>query len=253
MDRLLCICATNIYPEGQGVRSDLIKFKITAKPLNIIANGNVNGIDTAYFNPENFSAQQNQDLKNSLGIHLNDFVFIFVGRLVGDKGIYELTQAFKKFSLETEWIKLILVGRFESDLDPLDRKTLEELTANNNIVSVGFQKDVRPYLAISDSLVFPSYREGFPNVVMQAGAMGLPSIVTNINGCNEIIIEGENGTIIPVQDTDALYQAMRKMKDDNDFRTQLQQNARMMIVSRYKQQVVWEAILAEYKRLERDV
>ena len=144
---------------------------------------------------------------------------------------------------------MILVGSFESDLDPLEQETIQEITTNNNIISVGFQKDVRPYLAISDCLAFPSYREGFPNVVMQAGAMRLPCIVTNINGCNEIIIEGQNGTIIPVKDADALYRAMKTMVDVVGFRTKLQQNARPMIVSRYEQQVVWEAILAEYKSL----
>jgi glycosyltransferase involved in cell wall biosynthesis len=88
-----------------------------------------------------------------------------------------------------------------------------------------FPKDVRPYFAISHCLAFPSYREGFPNVVMQAGAMELPSIVTNINGCNEIIIEGQNGTIIPVKDSDALYLAMNKVVEVVEFRTKLQQNS----------------------------
>jgi glycosyltransferase involved in cell wall biosynthesis len=132
-------------------------------------------------------------------------------------------------------------------------ETLQEIEENPNIISVGFQTDVRPYFAISDALVFPSYREGFPNVVMQAGAMGLPSIVSNINGCNEIIEEGKNGTIIPVKDSDSIYEAMMKMTIDVDFRTALQQNARAIIVSRYEQKVVWEAILAEYKNLEQNV
>lgn len=77
--------------------------------------------------------------------------------------------------------------------------------------------------------------------------------VTNINGCNEIIIEGENGTIVPVKDTEALYKAMHKMLIDDDFRRQLQQKSRQMIVSRYEQKVVWEAILAEYKKIETGV
>jgi glycosyltransferase involved in cell wall biosynthesis len=130
---------------------------------------------------------------------------------------------------------------------------LSAITSNKNVIAVGFQNDVRPYFAISNALVFPSYREGFPNVVMQAGAMRLPSIVTNINGCNEIIIEGENGTIIPVKDSNAIYEAMKKMVSDDTFRTHLQENARPMIVSRYEQKVVWEAILAEYKSLEQHV
>jgi glycosyltransferase involved in cell wall biosynthesis len=248
MDKLLCHFATNVYPEGQGVRNDLINFKITAKPLIILANGNVNGIDTSYFSSENFTEQQNQDLKYSLGIKPDDFVFIFVGRLVGDKGINELVGAFENFEFQNS--KLLLVGPLEINLDPLHDKTLQEIKNNPNIISVGFQKDVRPYFAISNCLAFPSYREGFPNVVMQAGSMGLPSIVTNINGCNEIIMDGQNGIIIPVRDTESLSKAMSKIISNVNFYKQLQLLARSMIVLRYEQDLVWEAILAEYKKLE---
>ncbi|MEG2161658.1 MAG: glycosyltransferase family 4 protein, partial [Chryseobacterium sp.] len=199
MDQLLCWSATNIYPEGNGVKNDLINYKITSKPLNILANGNVNGIDLEYFALNAISNEQQSQLKKELHIQEKDFIFIFVGRLVSDKGINELIQAFSKLKIQNS--KLLLVGPLESDLDPLRYEILKEIETNPNIISVGFQKDVRPYFAISDCLVFPSYREGFPNVVMQAGAMGLPSIVSNINGCNEIIIEGENGTIIPVKDS----------------------------------------------------
>ncbi|MEO5967953.1 MAG: glycosyltransferase, partial [Ferruginibacter sp.] len=111
----------------------------------------------------------------------------------------------------------------------------------------GFKKDVRPYFAISHALLFPSYREGFPNVVMQAGAMGLPSVVSNINGCNEIIIEGENGLIIPVKSSTALYEAMLKLLHDKDLFDKLKANSRGMIVERYEQKLVWEAILNEYR------
>ncbi len=107
-------------------------------------------------------------------------------------------------------------------MDPLQPETWHQINANPNIIAVGHQNDVRPYFTISDCLVFPSYREGFPNVVMQAGAMGLPSIVTDINGCNEIIIEGENGTIIPVKDSEAIHQGMRRMLEDDAYRTSLQ-------------------------------
>ena len=247
MDQLLCWAATNIYPEGSGVKNDLISFNITSKPLKVLANGNVNGIDTHHFTPVQVSAEKQALLKHDLGIQPNDFVFIFVGRLVGDKGINELIEAF--FKLPTPNTKLLLVGPFESELDPLQPKTLQAIENHPNIISVGFQSDVRPYFAISDCLVFPSYREGFPNVVMQAGAMGLPSIVTDINGCNEIIVEGENGTIIPVKNVATLVDAMQKMIYDTSYYHHLRQNARPMIQSRYEQRVVWEALLEEYRRV----
>ena len=262
VEKVTYTCATHIYPNSYGLKEIIIQEQF-CKPdkLKVIGNGSSNGINTSFFDPKLLSEQENQILKRTLGITPDDFVFIFVGRLVGDKGINELIAAFELFSksnnqqptTNNQKSKLLLVGSFESDLDALQPNTLRIIETNKNIISVGFQKDVRPYLAISNCLAFPSYREGFPNVVMQAGAMGLPSIVTNINGCNEIISEGENGIIIPVKNVDALCEAMKKMIVDSDFRMHLQQNARPMIVSRYEQQLVWEAILAEYKRLEHDV
>lgn len=249
MDRLLCWSATNIYPEGEGVKNDLLKYNITRKPLKILANGNVNGIDTSYFNPELYDAAKKQKLRNELSIHSDDFVFIFVGRLVGDKGINELVQAFSNSKFKIQNSKLLLVGSLETELDPLSAETLKEIQENANIISVGFQPDVRPYFAISNALAFPSYREGFPNVVMQAGAMGLPSIVTDINGCNEIIEEGKNGLIIPPKEVVALQKAMERLKTDNDLYNYLQQHARELIVNRYQREEVWQALLEEYQIL----
>jgi glycosyltransferase involved in cell wall biosynthesis len=251
-DRLLCTCATHVYPEGEGVKKDLINYKITNKPLKILANGNVNGIDTSFFSPSNFSESENVRLKKQLGVNKNDFVFIFVGRLVSDKGINELVTAFDKLcntKFKNKTPKLLLVGPFESDLDPLHSHSLTTIQQNPNIISVGLQQDVRPYFTISDVLIFPSYREGFPNVVIQAGSMSLPSIVTNINGCNEIIIAGENGWIIPVKDEVAILNAMQNCLMNTIELNNLSKNTRNLIVSRYEQKVVWEALLKEYQLL----
>jgi glycosyltransferase involved in cell wall biosynthesis len=253
LDRILCFFATHIYPEGEGVKNDLINNNVTKKPLKVIANGSVNGIDTNYFNASVFSNAQNQELKNKLGISETDFIFVFVGRLVKDKGINELIAAFEFLQKEKSNVKLLLVGNFETNLDPLFPKTIAIIKENPAIISVGFQDDVRPYFAISNVLVFPSYREGFPNVVLQAGAMGLASIVTNINGCNEIVSNKINGLIIPKENQLALYEAMKNIINDAFLLNQMQKNARQMIVSRYEQSMVWESILQEYNSFEKNV
>lgn len=247
MDRILCYCATRVYPEGNGVKNDLQAYKITSKPLKIIANGNVNGIDTSYFSPDHFDSAYQNNLKETLGIHANDFVYIFIGRLVKDKGINELIHVFDKLSANNSKLKLLLVGGYENDLDPVADSTKHSIETNPNIISTGWVDDVRPYLAISNCLAFPSYREGFPNVVLQAGAMGLPCVVTNINGSNEIIVNGENGIIIPVKDEDALYDGMLKVYDGTHrFSTS---QCRALITSRFKRKLVWDGILEEYKSL----
>ncbi len=238
MDRLLCSCATNIYPEGEGVKRDLEGYRITNKPLSIIANGNVNGIDTTHFNPTLFEKSED-----------DIFRFVFIGRMVGDKGINELARAFVQLNGNHPKTELVLVGNFEHELDPLKPETLDIINNTGSIHFVGHQSDVRPFLTASDAFVFPSYREGFPNVVMQAGAMGLPQIVTDINGCNEIVEEGKNGVIIPPQDQTALHDAMERFVTSPEKVAEMAKNAREMITSRYEQSIVWEAILSEYKLL----
>lgn len=250
VEKLTYRSATKIYPNSKGLYDFILENKYTSESkLHVISEGSSNGIDTSHFDPKLFDELQKKSLREELYFKQKDFVYVFVGRLVEDKGINEMIAAFKEVNQKNPSTKLLLVGFLEPELDPLLPESVKEIEENPNIVFVGFQKDVRPYFAISDALVFPSYREGFPNVVMQAGAMGLPSIVSDINGCNEIIVEGKNGTIIPVKNEDALYNAMLKFIEDKTFYNQLKQNARTMIANRYEQQVVWEAILEEYQSL----
>jgi len=250
VEKLTYACATKIYPNSYGLNNIVLKNKYTkAKKLKVIANGSSNGIDTSHFDPELYSKDQNRILQKELNIDPLDIVFIFVGRLVRDKGINELINAFRKLDSQYQNIKLLLVGSYEKELDPVLEDTEKEINKNPNIVSVGWQSDVRPYFAISDVLAFPSYREGFPNVVMQAGSMNLASIVTDINGCNEIISEGVNGTIIPVKDTESLYLRMEKFTVDKEYKNQLSQTARTIICDNFERQRVWDALLEEYQQL----
>lgn len=252
VEKLTYSSATKVYPNSQGLYNFILQNKYTSvDKLKVIGQGSSNGIDTTFFSRLQIPEEKQSQLKKELNIHPDDFVFVFVGRLVGDKGINELIEAFS--TLKTQHLKLLLVGPLESELDPLQGETLNEIETNSNIISVGFQKDVRSYFAIANALVFPSYREGFPNVVMQAGAMELPSIVSDINGCNEIIVEGKNGTIIPVKNTEVLKIAMQKMIEDKNLYHQLKKNARPMIQSRYEQSVVWDALLEEYNLLLRQL
>tara|TARA_R110002033_G_scaffold12829_1_gene38834 strand:+ start:805 stop:1377 length:573 start_codon:yes stop_codon:yes gene_type:complete len=189
-------------------------------------------------------------LRERLNIDENDFVFVFMGRLVGDKGINELVLAFDRLCKEHKGIKLLLVGTYENELDPLKPEVLDIITNNTHIITTGWVDEVRPYYAISNALTFPSYREGFPNVVMQAGAMELPCIVTNINGCNEIIKHQETGIIIPVKDEEALYCAMCFIVINKEQSKTMGIACRKYIAANFERKIVWEAILNEYKQLK---
>jgi glycosyltransferase involved in cell wall biosynthesis len=273
VEKLTYACATKVYPNSKGLYDFILKEKLVkAEKLKVIGNGSTNGIDTSHFDPDLYSEESQQDLRKKLGIAENDFVFVFVGRLVKDKGINELVSAFKSLQRSSSPTsqpstphihkstnpqlstspnqpisKLLLVGPLEQDLDPLTDEILQEIETNPDISCVGYQSDVRPYLSIADALVFPSYREGFPNVVLQAGAMGLPSIVSDINGCNEIIENNKNGLIIPVKDEGAITTAMKQLSSDKIIYEKMKNSSRSMITQHYKQNIIWELILKEYK------
>ena len=245
MEMLTCKFATKVIPEGNGVKNTLLREKITSKPLNVILNGNINGIDIDYFKITHEIKEKSSFIKRD-GI----FTFCFVGRLVKDKGINELVCAFIELNKKYSDTRLLLVGSFEDELDPLLPRVKESILQHASIEFVGFQQDIRPYLAASDAFVFPSYREGFPNVVLQAGAMGLPSIVTDINGCNEIIEKGINGVIIPTKNKEALLNSMMYFVEHRDDTVlEMGQRARPVIVERFEQQKVWNALLKEYQSL----
>ena len=243
-DRITCACATHIVPEGEGVKADLINYNITRKPLQVLGYGNVRGIDLNHYrrSPEVMAA--------ALSISRSDvFTFVFVGRVVRDKGINELVEAFVRLHQAIPATRLILVGRFEDNLDPVSGKTRLAIERCDAIEAVGSQSDVRPWLAAADALVFPSYREGFPNVVIEAGALDLPSIVTDINGSREIIVHGKNGVIVPPRNAQALLQAMTQFVQNPQATQAMAANARKMIASRFEKSFVEQCLIDYYKEI----
>ena len=249
MERITCRLSTKVIPEGDGVAKTLRAERITRKPLNKLHNGNINGLDLAHFDKAAIPMNLLSIAKSETGFTDKHFTFIFVGRIVKDKGICELWEAFSRLYQEDPDVRLVLVGDFEQKLDPLPEEVYHTIKAHQAIYCAGWQDDVRPWFAVADALAFPSYREGFPNVVMQAGAMELPCVVSDINGCNEIIIEGENGLIVPPYDASALYHGMKRIMEDKELYNHCKKNARPLIASRYKQEDVWQATLEMYQSL----
>ena len=241
-DRITAACATHVIPEGKGVKNDLLRFHITQKPLRVLGNGNLRGIDLNYYARTDDTEHKAAALRESLGIREDDFVFVFVGRLDRDKGLDDLVGAFRLLEQEYNHLHLLLVGAEEPDGKTLLEKTRDYLSHSDHIhLSDGWQDDVRPWYAASDVLVLPSWREGFPNVVIEAGAMELASIVTNINGCREIVTNHKNGLVVPAKDVESLYFAMKSFVDRPERVRQIASKARMM-AGRYEQGFVRECL-----------
>ncbi len=254
VERITYFCSTNVYPNSKGLETFILQNKLCIlKKIKVLGSGSSNGIDTSYFDPEMVSQAQQVALKNELSIEPKDFVFCFVGRLVKDKGVNELIDAFIQISKKHLNAKLLIVGHTEADLDPLLPVTLHNIEFNKRIIEVGFQKDIRPYLAIADLFTFPSYREGFPNVILQANAMGVPCIVSDINGCNELIKQGENGLIVPAKNSKILKEQMELLLENPNHLKASKAEIRNFIISNFEREVFWELLLKEYKALEKNV
>lgn len=295
MERVTCCCANHVIPEGDGVKRALREDRITGKQLQVVHHGNINGKDTSYLSREATSEllrAENEEtrliedatpfdgrryMRQKLVYTDKDFVFILIARMVRDKGINELAEVMRRLVSHAADLprqpKLLIVGEKEVQSGGYIIPEAQRFLSNSAAVFyAGLQKDVRPYLMAADALVFPSYREGFPNVPMEAGAMELPCIVTNINGCNEIIINGENGVIIPApvdshghlihfasDDAQAdgfsspmakaLYQSMCDLIKNADNTNMMAANSRRLIQERYEQRDVWEAMRQRYAEL----
>mgnify|MGYP000712044020 CR=1 FL=1 len=253
-DKLLCACATHLNPEGQGVANDL-QAHITHKPLTVLGHGNVRGIDFNYYYPSQEIKHSAKALREKLGITSDTFLFLFVGRIVHDKGITELIEAFQKLSenlsRDAESFSktaLLLVGNEEKNLDPLPCTTKQLIKTLLNIYQFPHLTDIRPIYAAAQALVFPSYREGFPNVVLEAGAFSLPRIVTDINGSREIITHGKNGFIVPSHDSVALARAMLEMRY-YPYRKEMGIAALHHVQEHFAQPLVWKNLKCYYQQL----
>lgn len=245
VDRLICACATQVVPEGDGVRADLVRLSVTRDPCLKIGNGNIAGVDTSYFARGSAEvAVSAEKIRAEWKIDSGQFVFVFVGRLNRDKGVKELVEAFSRIESDGH---LILVGAVDRTA-PVDADTLRLIERHPRIHQLGFQKDIRGALACADTLILPSYREGFPNVVLQAGAMGLPVIATDVNGSNEVVENGFNGWLIQPRDVDSLRAAMvAAIQANRGELGRMGERARARIKERFEQEEYWKRLLEFYE------
>lgn len=233
MERISCRCATEIICVSHGIKEVLIEDRITNKEPIVIWNGSVRGVEVKKFNPENF--KEKLGLRQQYKIDENDFVITFIGRIVKDKGINELVEAVNSLHVKYSNIKLLLIGRFENTGNPVSDITKKIIDEGDFIIATGPQLNIVPFLSITDLFVFPSYREGFGLSLMEAGAMNVPSIASNIPGCNEVIIDGLTGLLIEPRSTSAIIESIEKLYNDRELLDHLKLNSRKSIIERYEQ------------------
>jgi len=249
IERLTYRLAHQVMPNSYGLLNYIIANKLVAgKKVKILANGATIGVDTDFYSRTPEVEEKSNAIRAELNILPDDFVCCYVGRLTKQKGVEELLTAFAKILPDNPKIKLIILGRYEQHLDPISDRFIAEIEANPQIIHVGYKNDIRPYLALSNLFVFPSYREGMPNVVLQAGCYDLPCIVTDIPGSNEIIKDGYNGLIVQTKSADALVTAIKYLMESEEVRKGMSDCARSEVNRKYDRKIILGELKNEYYR-----
>ena len=246
IERLTYFFSTNLFCNSFGLKK-FINENLTKKDVKVIAQGSINGVDTEFFKNTK-TLDEKELIRDKFKIDKKDFVITFVGRIVKDKGINELIEAFVDLSKKYNNLKLLLVGDYEEHLNPIKNENKILIDSLDSIITVGFQNDIRDFLSITDLFVLPSYREGLPNSLIEAGSFGIPLLATNINGCNEIIDDGITGILVEKKSAKKLEEAIDKLLEDKELYNSIKLKVRDRIIEKYEQKYFWNELKNEIKK-----
>lgn len=252
MERLTCLAATNVWPNSRSILHELTERNICpAQKLEIIGQGSTNGIDLAQFSPGALSDATLAAVKQEMDYDPAYRYLVVVGRLVRDKGIIEMLAAFRLLSDEFSDLRLVLLGPLEEERveETLPLETVEQLTKNPAIIHIPWTDEVPAYLHLAHLLVHPSHREGFPNVLLQAGAMSCPIVCSRIPGNVDIVSDGVTGLLFPVGDVGSLIQELRRALSRYSEVRLMADRLLQEIRERYDRGVIHQTLLRRYREL----
>ena len=247
-DRIICMLATHTYADSPSQRDFLLQHKICdPSKISVIGQGSLGGVSVARFSKLYDSAEL-ATLRRNFGFSASDFVFIYVGRITPEKGISELLEAFSKLNEDFPDTKLLLVGPVDQSSGTGEK--FQEVTANasKHVVFTGFSSNPELFLSLSSVLCLPSYREGFGTVILEAAAMGLPSIGSNIYGLKDAIVDGETGLLVPPRSAKELHEAMKFMRENRTKVAEMGLKAKQRCEMFFNDNLISELTLDEYKK-----
>lgn len=249
---IAAIGANRVICVSTSLRTEYVNLGLSpdAKAI-VLASGSTNGLDAERFLATSEMLAKSHVLREQLEIPENVSVIGFVGRLVRDKGIMELLDAFDRV-LET-WPQtyLLIVGPFEEG-DPIPASYVQRLHAHPQVVLTGYVTDTAPYYHMMDVLAFPSFREGLPNVVLEAGAAGIPVVGCRVTGMVDAVVDGVTGMLVPAGDVKALADTLVTYLENPELRRKHGQAGSERVLRDFRQEVIWEALYKEYMRLLRE-
>ena len=251
MERLACGTATNVRCVSPSVLDRAVQLKLVSKDkAYVVGRGSSNGVDCELFSTTWQRVEEARQLREQLGIPVYAPVIGFVGRFTRDKGIAELYGAFIRLKAAFPDLRLLLVGDFEAG-DPVDAAVRAGLEANPNVVFAGMVKDTPRYYAAMDVLALPTYREGFPNVPLEAQASSVPVVTTRVTGAADSVLDGITGLLVPAQDEAALAEALTELLGNRDRMRYMGRVARDWVEDRFRREAVWQALVEDYQRVLR--
>jgi glycosyltransferase involved in cell wall biosynthesis len=200
---------------------------LSGKRLFVIGAGSLAGVDLQRFNRSRFSPADRLSMRVSLGIPEAASVLLFVGRITQEKGIRELLQAFGALKLIFSDAHLILVGPSDAESGVPGTIGRVEITHLKDVHSIGFCEAPEAFMAIADVLCLPSYREGFGTVVIEAAAMGVPTVGSDIYGLVDAVVNEETGLLVPPMDAEALAVAISRLLENKPLRIRMGEAARL--------------------------
>lgn len=215
----------------------------------VLASGSSNGVDAkGRFNPQRISRGSRAETRRRYQIPPDALVMGYIGRIVRDKGIVELEEAWQLLREEFPSLYLILIGRLEPQ-DPVSPQVLERLKADPRVRFTGMVSDPALFYAAMDIFTLPTYREGFPNTPLEAAAMQLPVVATRIDGCTEAVADGVTGLLVPPGDAQALAAAIRQLLLDADQRRLIGEAGRRRVLESFRPEKIWQALYETYMEL----
>ena len=249
-DKLIGFLNTKCYADSNSQMEFLIANGIVSKrKISVLGEGSVAGIDLKRFRRDRYSDEEISEFKSSIGLPLGSKVILFVGRITADKGIKELVGAFNTLCATYADTYLVLVGPLEED-GRLALSAINPLTSQR-VKFLGFSNEPEKYMRMADILCLPSYREGFGTVVIEAAAMGTPTVGTSIYGLTDAVVHEKSGLLVPVRDEEALASALSLLLDDDALRLKMATYAQNRAEEKFDTAVVSKCLVDEYEALSR--
>ncbi len=249
-ERITYSAANQVWPNSNSMLQFIERKGLTqTKKIKVIGKGSSNGIDVTRFNVANLDEKKIEAIKTTIKYSGQKKYLLCTGRLVVDKGIVELINVFMSLQKTDPAVQLLLVGDYEKALYPLPGATVREIENNPGIIHINWTHDVEYYMHIADHFIFPSRREGFPNVLLQAGAMELPIVCSHIVGNIDIVTHNETGLIFEDGNEQQMLEMIRYALADPVIVQTMAKRLKQVINENFRQENIWQNMLAAYKSL----